>query len=129
MSGSVLIILICFNFIVNIYVFMTIFIKFYYKFIVSLVFIVNIYQTCNLVCMFSLSNELFIFIRIGRCLVKMKPYCLNLNYVLNFCAAVGLQPIITLAANFFCIKFLLGCFLVYLLVNIYGFYSWKDILL
>ena len=79
--------------------------------------------------MFSLSNELFIFIRIGRCLVKMKPYCLNLNYVLNFCAAVGLQPIITLAANFFCIKFLLGCFLVYLLVNIYGFYSWKDILL
>ena len=60
--------------------------------------------------MFSPSNDLFIFISTDCFLVKMTPYCLNPNLVLNLHAAVVLQSMITLVANSLSIKILLGCF-------------------
>ena len=56
-------------------------------------------------------------------------YDVNLNLALNFCAAVVLQPIITLVTNSLSIKVLLDCFLVHLLVDVYVLYGLKDTLL
>ena len=63
-----------------------------------------------------------IFVCANCSLVKMIPYCLNPNLVLNLCAAV-LHSMIALVANALYIKILLGCFLVYLLVHIFVFYD------
>ena len=63
--------------------------------------------------MFSPSNELFILVSTDFSLVKVTPYCLNHNLVLNLCAAVVLQSMITLIANSLCIKIVLGCFSVF----------------
>ena len=71
----------------------------------------------------------FIFDSTHCSLFKMTSYCLNPNVFLNLSAAVVLQSIITLIANSFCRKNMLGCFLVHLLVYIYIFYGLKDILL
>ena len=60
--------------------------------------------------MFSPSNELFAFVSTDCSLVKMIEYCLNSILVLNLCAAVILQSMITLVANSSRIKILLGCF-------------------
>ena len=57
--------------------------------------------------MFSLSNEIIIFVS-SDC--KMASYCLSLNFVLNLCAAVVIQSIITSLSNSLCIKTLLDCF-------------------
>ena len=59
--------------------------------------------------MFSPSNELFISVRTDCSLVKVTSYYLNPNPVLNLCAAVVFQSMITLTANFLFMKFLLGC--------------------
>ena len=79
--------------------------------------------------MFSPSNELFISVTTDCSLVKMTSYCLNHSLVLNLCAAVVLQSIITLVANSLHIKIMLDCFLVHLVAHIYVFYDPKDILL
>ena len=59
--------------------------------------------------MFSTSNEGFIFFNPDCFLVKMTLYYLNPSLVLNLCASVVLQSMITLVANFLCIKILVGC--------------------
>ena len=59
----------------------------------------------------------------------MTSYCLNSNLVQNLWADVVLQFIITLIANVLSIKILLCWGFLVLLVDIYGFYDLKDILL
>ena len=54
-------------------------------------------------------------------LVKMKPYSLNPNLVINLCSAVVLHYNIILAANSLHIMILLDFFLVHLPVHIYAF--------
>ena len=61
--------------------------------------------------MFSSSNEIFIFFNNDCSLVKMTLCYLNLNFVLNLCAIITLQPLIILVANSLRIKILLGCFI------------------
>ena len=78
--------------------------------------------------MFFHSNELFNYHSNGCSLLKMTSCCLN-NFILNLYAAVALQLIVTLIVNSLCIKILLDCFLVHLLVHIYIFYDLKDSLL
>ena len=58
--------------------------------------------------MFSPLNKLFIFDSNDCSLVKMTSCCFNINLVLYLCAAVVLESIITLAANYLRIKILLG---------------------
>ena len=60
--------------------------------------------------MFSPLNELFIFVSTDCSFVKMTPYCFSPNLVLNLCAAIALQSMITLVANSLSRKNLLGCF-------------------
>ena len=74
----------------------------------------NISKSYNLkhyyyVCMFSPSSKLIIFVSNDCSCVKMILYCLNPNLVLNLCAYVVLEYIITLIANFSSIKILLNC--------------------
>ena len=59
--------------------------------------------------MFSLSNELFIFVNPDSSLVKVMPCCLNPNLALNVCTVVLLQSMVTLFATFLSIKIMLGC--------------------
>ena len=61
--------------------------------------------------------------------VKMTWYCLNPKLFLNFCAALLLQSMITLAANFLSIRFLWDCLFVPLLDHIYVLHSVNHILL
>ena len=108
-------------FIVNIFVAMTIFISLYCSLIVMKLKSVLSANTVCYVCMFFSSNELVIFVSIECFLVKMISYCLNLNPAQNLCAAVLLQSIKTVVVNSFCIKVLLRCFLVDLLVHVFVF--------
>ena len=72
-------------------------------------------------CLFSPSNELIICASTDCSFVKIISYCSNPNLVLNLCANVVLQYIITLVDNL-SLKSLLGLlFLVHQLVYIYGF--------
>ena len=59
----------------------------------------------------------------------MTWYCLNPNLFLNFCAALVLQSMITLAANFLSIRFLWDCLFVPLIDHIYVLHSVNHILL
>ena len=73
--------------------------------------------------MFSPSDELIIFVSTNCSFVKITLYCLNPNFLLNFCVAVVPQSMITLAANPLHIKVLLGCFFWF----IYCFYIfWSE---
>ena len=74
--------------------------------------------------MFFPSNELLNFVSSGCSSVKMISCCLNTNLVLNLCAAVDLQLIITFATNYLhVIICICVAFLVYQLVHIYFFNS------
>ena len=61
--------------------------------------------------------------------VKMTWYSLNPNLLLNLCAALLLQSVITLAARFLSIRILWDCFFVPLLDHIYVLHNLNDILL
>ena len=77
--------------------------------------------------MFSPSNALFIFFTINCRLLKMTSNFLNANLVLNLCAVIALQSMITLIATYLTIKNLLDCFLAHQLVLTNVFYGQKDI--
>ena len=61
--------------------------------------------------MFSNSNECIVFVSTDCSFVKIISYYLSPNFILNLCAGVVLQSIITLIDKFSLIKILLGCFL------------------
>ena len=58
------------------------------------------FNTLYCVCIFSTSNEMFIFVSNDCSLVKMTSNCLNHNLLLDLCVDVVLQSIITLTGNF-----------------------------
>ena len=74
-------------------------------------------------------NELIAFVSTDSAFVKIKSYCLNPSFVLNLCADVFLQSIITLIGNFCLKQFWWVALLVYLLGHTYIFYDLKDILM
>ena len=103
--------------------------------IIFINFLLQVYNHENInqsycVCLLSPSNELFIFVSKHCSLITMTSYYLNYIFVLNLCAPVALQSMITLITNSFWIiisvRFL---FLVHLLVHIFGFYRLYDSLL
>ena len=112
-------------FIVTFSVAVIIFINFYCKFIVMESWKCSILHCVCIV--FCSSNGLFIFVSTDCSLVKITSYFWNPNLALNLCGVVILQCIITLVGNSLCIKFLLDCFLVHLLVHIYVFYSLRNV--
>ena len=61
--------------------------------------------------------------------VKMTWYCLNPNLLLNLCAALVLQSLITLAARILSIRILWDCFFVPLPDHLYVLHGLNDILL
>ena len=78
--------------------------------------------------MFFPSNEHLNFVSNDCSSVKMISCCLNLNLVINLCATVALQLIITFADNYLhVIICICVVFLVYQLVHIYFLYSLWDI--
>ena len=60
-----------------------------------------------LLCLFS---SMFIVVSTDCSLVKMTSYCLNPNLALNLCAAVVLQYMFTLVANYLHIQIMFGYF-------------------